>query len=146
LREQGAFVASGIIVGLAHVLAAHIRQRWPVIAQDLQEWLGSLTSTESECLLPPSLRGIPRLHYRSSPWTPPTLRLRMIRVRRCGWHVLHTPRAIVQLRGSRSAQDLATLHADVESPHLWPPDVRVNALPFLPEQDLSDGGVMEPLL
>jgi len=98
LLRHGAMVASGILIGYAGKLAQHIHQYWPRMAPQLEQVVKDAHTAGTEKQVPLSIsRQVPRSLLRSLPWSPPTFPMRAFRVYRCGWHGLHTARAVVRL-------------------------------------------------
>ena len=86
LSEEGALVASGILLGQARAFAARIRKYWPRLERELTECVGSVPSTGAEHRLPSDVyRRISREVIGSMRLFPPTFAMRAFRVRGSGW-------------------------------------------------------------
>jgi mannose-1-phosphate guanylyltransferase len=86
LSEEGALVASGILLGPARAFAARIRKYWPQLERELTECLGSVLSPGAESRLPLDVyRRISRSVIGSVRLFPPTFAMRAFRVRGSGW-------------------------------------------------------------
>src|SRR5580704_1853281 len=60
LVQQGAMIASGIMIGYAGVFAAHISKHWPGLTQILARMSAAAAAAGSECEVPMDLqRGVP---------------------------------------------------------------------------------------
>jgi len=99
LRQHGAMVASGILTGYAGVFAAHIYNRWPVLANSLAGMNAAAVGGENR-LRADMFQGVPRSALRSLKWSPPVLPQRALRVHCCGWRGLHTARAASKISES----------------------------------------------
>jgi hypothetical protein len=99
LRQHGAMVASGILMGYAGRFAAHICRRRPTIVKALAEVLCEAAGGENR-LSEDAHREVSRSVRRSLRWWPPTLPLRAVPVYRCGWKGLHTVRAVARISAS----------------------------------------------
>lgn len=98
LWRQGAAIASGITVGYASVLAAHISKHWPGVTDLLNKMSAEALKAGVECKVPAGLqRGIPRLMLRTLPWQPRSFSQRAFRIFRCGWSSLKSPRAVERI-------------------------------------------------
>jgi hypothetical protein len=95
LVQQGAMIASGIMIGYAGAFAAHISTHWPGLAQTLAKLGAAAAATGSECEIPMNLqRGVPRPTMKSPRWNPPMFPQRAIPVMGSGWSGLRTQRAV----------------------------------------------------
>jgi hypothetical protein len=98
LAQQGAMIASGIMVGYAGAFAAHISKHWPGLTQTLARLSATAAAAGSECEVPMDLeRGVPRPAMKSLRWNPPMFPQRAIPVVGSGWSGLRTPRAVGRL-------------------------------------------------
>jgi mannose-1-phosphate guanylyltransferase len=98
LRRQGAVVASGITVGYAGVLAAHLSKQWPGIASQLMRLLTAATAAQVECEIPETLlEGVPSTVLKSLTWSPPALPQRVFTVCQSGWSGLKSPQEITRI-------------------------------------------------
>lgn len=109
LRQQGAMVASGILVGYAGVFAAHISKYWPELAKTLAKFQAARGENR---LHADTYRDVPRSALRSLRWWPPVFPQRALRVFRCGWRGLHTARAVSRV----SASCAVTIDSDLQCP------------------------------
>jgi mannose-1-phosphate guanylyltransferase len=95
LVQQGAMIASNIMIGYAGAFAAHISTHWPGLAQTLAKLSAAAAATGSECEIPMNLqRGVPRPTMKSPRWNPPMFPQRAIPVVGSGWSGLRTQRAV----------------------------------------------------
>jgi hypothetical protein len=95
LVQQGALIASGIMIGYAGVFAAHISKHWPGLTQVLARLGASAAASGSECELPMDLqRAVPKLTMKSLRWCPPMFPQRALPVFGSGWSGLRTQRAV----------------------------------------------------
>ena len=101
LRQHGAMVASGILTGYAGVFAAHIYNRWPILAKSLAGMKAAAAGGENR-LRADMFHGVPKSALRSLKWCPPVLPQRALRVHCCGWRGLHTARAVSKICASRA--------------------------------------------
>jgi hypothetical protein len=93
LVQQGAMIASGIMIGYAGAFAAHISKHWPGLTQTLAKLTAAAAG--SECEVPMDLeRGVPRLAMKSLRWNPPMFPQRAIPVMGSGWSGLRSQRAV----------------------------------------------------
>jgi len=95
LVQQGAMIASGIMIGYAGVFAAHISKHWPGLTQILARMSAAATAAGSECEVPMDLqRGVPSPTMKSLRWNPPMFPQRAIPVIGSGWSGLRSQRAV----------------------------------------------------
>jgi hypothetical protein len=95
LVQQGAMIASGIMIGYAGAFAAHISKHWPGLAQTLARLNTGAAATGSECEVPLALqRGVPGPSMKSLRWNPPMFPQRAIPVMGSGWSGLRSQRAV----------------------------------------------------
>jgi len=99
LRQQGAMVASGILMGYAGRFAAHICKHRPTIMKALAGVSSDAAAGENR-LSDDVYRAVPRSVLRSLRWWPPTFPLQAFPVYRCGWKGLHTERALARISTS----------------------------------------------
>ena len=98
LRQSGALVASGIMIGYAGVFAAHISRNWPGIAKKLSNVVSAAAAIGEECEIPSSLnRGVPPAVLHSLRWHPPAFPQRAFGVRGSGWSGLKSPRSVMRV-------------------------------------------------
>jgi len=98
LRQSGALVASGIMIGYAGVFAAHISKNWPGIAKKLSHVVSAAAAIGEECEIPSSLnRGVPPAVLHSLRWHPPAFPQRAFGVRGSGWSGLKSPRSVMRV-------------------------------------------------
>jgi len=96
LQRQGAMVSSGILMGYAGRLAAHIWRHRPSLTQTLANLACTATGREHR-LSADHCGDISRSDLRPLSWWPPTLPQRAFPVYRCGWRGLHTARAVATI-------------------------------------------------
>jgi hypothetical protein len=98
LRQHGAMVASGILMGYAGRFAAHICKHRPTIMKALAgaqcEAVGERRLSVDGC------RDVPKSVLRSLRWWPPTFPQQAFPVYRCGWKGLRTVRAVARISAS----------------------------------------------
>jgi mannose-1-phosphate guanylyltransferase len=95
LRNQGAMIASGIMVGYAGAFAAHISKHWPGLTLKLTQLVATALAAGEECDVPFGLQaGVPKHVLRSLRWNPPSFPQRAFCVRGCGWSSLKSARAV----------------------------------------------------
>jgi hypothetical protein len=95
LVQQGAMIASGIMIGYAGVFAAHISKHWPGLTQILARMSAAAAAAGSECEVPMDLqRGVPSPTMKSLRWNPPMFPQRAIPVMGSGWSGLRSQRAV----------------------------------------------------
>jgi mannose-1-phosphate guanylyltransferase len=95
LKSQGALVASGIMIGYAAALAAHVCKSWPCISNKLAKLSEAAEVAGEECDLPAALkRHVPRAVLNSLRWHPPAFRQRVVSVCRSGWSGLNSPQSV----------------------------------------------------
>ena len=100
LRERGALIASGIMIGYAGAFAAHISKHWPGLTSQLLNVVNAAAGANVECEIPANLpRGVPRPVIRSLRWQPPCFMQRVFRVRGCGWSGLKSAQAVAKVSG-----------------------------------------------
>jgi mannose-1-phosphate guanylyltransferase len=98
LRQQGAVVGSGILVGYAGVFAAHISKHWPGLTQKLASVIASAAAAGVETRMPARLsRSMPNTVMRALRWHAPSLPQRAVLVRGCGWSTLNSARAVARV-------------------------------------------------
>ena len=98
LREQGALIASGILIGYAGAFAAHITKHWPGLTLELTRLVSAASRAGVESDIPCDLlRGIPSPVVGSLRWYPPSFPQRVFCVRNAGWSGLHSARAVARL-------------------------------------------------
>jgi mannose-1-phosphate guanylyltransferase len=86
LINEGAMVASGILLGYAHAFAARIRKYWPHLARELTHTLESDCRPEGENRLSgQAYRHVPRSIINSIRLSSPTFPMRAFRVQGSGW-------------------------------------------------------------
>jgi hypothetical protein len=98
LRQHGALVASGILIGYAGVFAAHISKHWPGVSKKLTQLIASAALRGEECKIP---SGVSRVDPPALPdslrWRPSAFRQRVIGVCHSGWSGLKSPQAVARL-------------------------------------------------
>jgi mannose-1-phosphate guanylyltransferase len=102
LRQHGAMVASGILMGYAGAFAAHIDRHRPVLAKALSKLKAATAGSENR-LCADMFHDAPRTTLRPLTWRPPVFPQRALPVFRCGWRGLHTARAVSRIGASRAA-------------------------------------------
>ena len=110
LKQSGALVASGIMIGYAGVFAAHISKNWPSITNKLSQVISTAAAIGEECEIASSLnRGVPLAVLHSLRWHPPAFPQRAFSVLSSGWSGLKSPRSIarrLEFLSSGSESDL----------------------------------------
>jgi len=95
LRQHGALVASGILIGYAGVFAAHISKHWPGASRKLMQSIAAATGRGEECRIPSVVnQGEPPGLPESLRWRPSAFRQRVIGVCHSGWSGLKSPQAV----------------------------------------------------
>ena len=95
LRDQGALVASGILVGYAGAFAAHLSMACPKLSIRLARLGEAAARLGAECKIPSAaMNGIAPAILRSIRLQPPTLPLRVFGVARSGWCGLKSANAV----------------------------------------------------
>lgn len=98
LRDKGAMVASGIMIGYVGGFAAHISRHWPGISARLLQQVAAGSAAGAETVVPSSLqRGVPAAMMRTLRWHPPSLPQRALRVLHCGWSGLRSANAVARI-------------------------------------------------
>jgi mannose-1-phosphate guanylyltransferase len=98
LRQQGAMIASGIMVGYAGAFAAHISKHWPDLTLKLTQLVAAHSAGSEECAVPVVLQaGVPKHVLSSLRWNPPAFSQRAFCVRGCGWSGLKSARSVARL-------------------------------------------------
>lgn len=98
LRRRGAVVSSGIMIGHAGVLAAHISKHWPGMSQRLNTLVATAGAAEAECEIPSGLQpGMRSSVLKSLRWDPPAFPQRVFTVYDSGWSGLKSPHAVVRI-------------------------------------------------
>jgi len=98
LRDHGAMIASGIMIGYAEVFAAHAARRWPGLTEKLAQAIARAAASGSEVRVPSALRThVPSALLRSLVWNAPSFPQRVLRVRHAGWSGLRSPRAVARI-------------------------------------------------
>ena len=98
LRQHGALVASGILIGYAGVFAAHISKHWPGVSKKLMQLSVAATARGEECRIPPLVnKGDPPALPESLRWRPSAFRQRVIGVCHSGWSGLKSPQAVARM-------------------------------------------------
>jgi hypothetical protein len=98
LRQHGALVASGILIGYAGVFAAHISKHWPGVSRKLAQLIAAATARGEECKIPSvTNKGDPPALPESLRWRPSAFRQRVIGVCRSGWSGLKSPQAVARM-------------------------------------------------
>jgi mannose-1-phosphate guanylyltransferase len=106
LRQQGAMIASGIMIGYAGVFAAHISRQWPGLTRKLNQAAHAATAASAECELSMRLsRDIAKPTLASLRWHAPTLKQRALCVEGCGWSGLRSARAVARTHDYFAALD-----------------------------------------
>lgn len=104
LKNQGAVVASGIMMGYAGAFAAHISKHWPGLTLKLTQLVATASAAGEECEVPMVLRaGVPKHVLRSLRWNPPSFAQRAFCVRGCGWSSLRSAHAVQRVSAWLSA-------------------------------------------
>jgi hypothetical protein len=97
LKQSGALIASGIMVGYAGVFAAYISKNWPGITRKLSKVVSGAAAIGEECEIPASLnRGASPAVLKSLRWHPPAFPQRVFSVCSSGWSGLKSPRSIAR--------------------------------------------------
>jgi hypothetical protein len=121
LRQSGALVASGIMIGYAGAFAAHISKNWPGIAKKLSNLVSAAAAIGEECEIPSSLnRGVPHAVLHSLRWHPPAFPQRAFGVRGSGWSGLKSPRAVMRVVDFLSNSAEPELISQARMPDLEP--------------------------
>jgi hypothetical protein len=98
LREHGALVASGILIGYAGVFAAHVSKHWPGVSKRLAQRIAVATARGEECKIPSvASKGDPSALPESLRWRPSAFRQRVIGVCHSGWSGLKSPQAVARM-------------------------------------------------
>jgi hypothetical protein len=98
LRDKGAMVASGIMIGYVGIFAAHISRHWPGISAKLLQRVAAGSAAGVETVVPSALqRGVPAAMLRTLQWHPPSLQQRALRVLHCGWSGLRSANAVARI-------------------------------------------------
>lgn len=98
LRDNGAMIASGIMIGYAGAFTAHISKHWPGLSLKLLKLIDSAYRAGAECEVPMDLpRGIPKPVLKSLRWQPPSFPQRAFRVRGCGWSGLKSAHSVAKV-------------------------------------------------
>jgi hypothetical protein len=98
LRQHGALVASGILMGYAGVFAAHISKHWPGLSKKLAQSIAAATVRGEECKINSVVnRGEPPALPDSLRWRPSAFRQRVIGVCNSGWSGLKSPQAVARM-------------------------------------------------
>jgi mannose-1-phosphate guanylyltransferase len=98
LKNQGAMVASGIMMGYAGAFAAHISEHWPGLTLKLTQLAATASAAGEECEVPMALQaGVPKHVLRSLRWNPPSFPQRAFCVRGCGWSGLKSAQAVERM-------------------------------------------------
>jgi mannose-1-phosphate guanylyltransferase len=98
LRRQGAVVCSGIMIGYAGVLAAHISKHWPGFSEKVTTMLAMARAARRECEIPRNLQNrMPSCVLKSLRWHPPALPQRVFTVSESGWSGLKSPYAVTRV-------------------------------------------------
>jgi hypothetical protein len=98
LRQHGALVASGILIGFAGVFAAHISKHWPGVSKKLTQLIATAALRGEECKIPSvANKGDPPALPESLRWRPSAFRQRVIGVCHSGWSGLKSPQAVARL-------------------------------------------------
>ena len=94
LRRQGALVSSGILIGYAGVLAAHISKHWPGISEELMTGIAAAGAAPREFEISDDLQRVPPSSLRSLRWQPPAFPQQVFAVYDSGWSGLKSPYAV----------------------------------------------------
>jgi mannose-1-phosphate guanylyltransferase len=115
LLDEGALVASGILVGHAQAFAARIHKYWPQLARELTDMAGSGRSPEAAHRLSADVyQHISRSVLCSMRLFPPTFAMRAFRVQGSGWcsrkplHDVHSTSAFGLRPDSRGLSSVRT--------------------------------------
>jgi hypothetical protein len=104
LKHNGALVSSGIIVGYAGALAAHISRVWPGATRSLLGLAHAAEAVGEECLIQvPAARSPSAAPSHLLRWHPPAFPQRVFGVYKSGWSGLHTPRSVARTLGFLSS-------------------------------------------
>jgi hypothetical protein len=98
LRQHGALVASGILIGYAGAFAAHISKHWPGRSKRLLQLMEAAAARGEECKIPSAVNaGDPCALPDSLRWRPSAFRQRVIGVCHSGWSGLKSPRSVTRM-------------------------------------------------
>jgi mannose-1-phosphate guanylyltransferase len=98
LRQHGALVASGILIGYAGVFAAHISKHWPGVSKKLAQLTAAAGARGEECKIPSvAYKGDPPALPHSLRWRPSAFRQRVIGVCHSGWSGLKSPQSVARM-------------------------------------------------
>jgi mannose-1-phosphate guanylyltransferase len=98
LRQHGALVASGILIGYAGAFAAHISKHWPDRSKKLAQLISAATTRGEECKIPSVVnKGDPRALPDSLRWRPSAFRQRVVGVCHSGWSGLKSPQSVARM-------------------------------------------------
>jgi mannose-1-phosphate guanylyltransferase len=124
LRQQGALIASGIMIGYAGVFAAHVSRQWPGLTRQLNKAATTAAAASTECELSMRLnRSMPRPTLSSLRWHTPTLKQRAFCVEGCGWSGLRSARAVARTHDYHSTLTKMRSQVGLASELLGIPDV-----------------------
>lgn len=98
LRQHGALVASGIMVGYAGAFAAHISKHWPGVSKELTRRIAAAAARGEECKIPTVVnKGDPPALPHSLRWRPSAFQQRVIGVCHSGWSGLKSPQSVARM-------------------------------------------------
>jgi hypothetical protein len=110
LRQHGALVASGILIGYAGVFAAHISKHWPGVSRKLTQLIAAAAARGEECKIPAVVnKGDPPALPHSLRWRPSAFQQRVIGVCNSGWSGLKSPQSVarmVEFLGNRAEAEM----------------------------------------
>ena len=111
LRQHGALVASGILMGYAGVFAAHISKHWPGVSKKLTQLVAAAAARGEECKVPSVVNkgDSPALPH-SLRWRPSAFQQRVIGVCRSGWSGLKSPQSVARMVEFLSNRAAAEMH------------------------------------
>jgi hypothetical protein len=142
LRQQGALVASGILMGYAGVFAAHISKHWPGVSKKLTQLAADAAARGEECKIPSVVnKGDPPALPHSLRWRPSAFQQRVIGVCHSGWSGLKSPQAVARMVEFLCNQAEAEVHDRMDADDVDYATSGMDATSFRRGEAFSDLGL-----
>jgi hypothetical protein len=142
LRQHGALVASGILMGYAGVFAAHISKHWPGVSKKLTQMIAAAAGRGEECKIPSVVnRGDPPALPHSLRWRPSAFQQRVIGVCHSGWSGLKSPQSVARMVEFLANRAEAETHAGMGADDFDHAAAEVDATSYRRGEAFSDLGL-----
>jgi hypothetical protein len=142
LRQHGALVASGILMGYAGVFAAHISKHWPGVSKKLTQLMAAAAARGEECKIPSAVnKGDPLALPHSLRWRPSAFQQRVIGVCHSGWSGLKSPQSVARMVEFLANRAEAEMHDRMSADEVDHAAADIDVTSYRTGEALSDMGL-----